>query len=383
MNIDYDNELYLCIDCAKDSKLKKYILQNKTKKHVCSFCHKVNKITLDIFKNISFDNFLRALIRYHYWEDEYNRHFGGVDYLSNLLDCENPLINSDRIVDDTVKECLFFGAEDCDFDDHPNIVELFYGHNEIAGRLSFGERIKDRRNLTLTKLEDELLQKNYYLLENRVIKEIQSYAKYYQSTLEVNQIFYRGRTGFSKVLKKKDFDYDFTKKEGNLRYISYKGKDIGAPPIKSTKSGRLNRHGVSFLYLATDINTAISELRPHPGDKISIGAFKCIKKLIIVDFDQAFIRLSQTEEALEKFIYLNHIDQLFSKPIIPSKNHLYVITQFFADIFRKIGFDGISFSSSVSTGQNILIFDPSNFKYTRKDANVYSVNSLKYNYELT
>ena len=38
-------------------------------------------------------------------------------------------------------------------------------------------------------------------------KEIQSYIKYFTSSIKVKQIFYRARTGYSKVLKKKDFDY--------------------------------------------------------------------------------------------------------------------------------------------------------------------------------
>jgi hypothetical protein len=107
-----------------------------------------------------------------------------------------------------------------------------------------------------------------------------------------------------------------------------------------------------------------------------------LRDLKIVDFDMSFIKLSSTEESLNNFTYLNHIDQLLSRPITPEERDLYIITQFFADIFRKLKFDGILFSSSIGSGQNLLIFDPSNFEYNEEDSSVYEINRLRYEYTM-
>ena len=159
----------------------------------------------------------------------------------------------------------------------------------------------------------------------------------------------------------------------------YKKDKIGAPETKLVKGGRLNRLGVSFLYLATNIETAINEVRPDPGHKVSIGKFKSVKDLRIVDFDKAFINMSDTEKSLNDFQLLNHIDQLFSRPITQDERHKYIITQFFSDIFRKLGFDGVMFTSSVGSGKNLLIFNPKNFIYVgSKENKVYDILKLRY-----
>lgn len=375
MNIDYDNELYICINCAKDSKLKKYILLHEPREHICSFCQTKQKITLDIFNNPKFYNFLRALIRYHFWEDEYNEHFGG-DNLYTLIQNSNLILNHDRIIENY----LFEAINEYKFDD-PSIIELYYGHDEYGNRLSFGQRYKNKKEASLSWLEKRLLNDNYFLFEEDVIKEMLAYLEYFENSIAKNDIFYRARIGYKDKVKNLDTIWDYTDEDSYSKYIPYSDGDIGAPPPTLTSAGRLNRQGVSFLYLATDINTAIAEVRPHPGHKVSIGCFKSKQYLKIVDFDIAFIRLSKTEDSLQKFIYLNHIDQLLSRPITPDERHLYIITQFFADIFRKMGFSGIQFSSSVGEGQNILIFDPSNFQYIDEQSSVYEIKSLQYSIE--
>ncbi len=380
MEFDYDSELYICIDCIKNTKLKKFLLNEQTEHGICSFCHIENEILLDIFDNKKFYNFLRALIRYYFWEDEYNRHFGGVVSISELFENENNFIFSDRVVDEMIYDSLEHGINDYNWYDD-SIVELYYGKQD-GYRDSFGERYIDRRDSSLSKLEVELLEKNYFLLEDDIKVILLSYEQYYENHILKNELFYRARIGFKEVINKPLEDVDYTDRESFYDYIPYKNDEIGSPPVKYTSQGRLNRLGVSFLYLATDINTTIAEVRPHPGHKVSLGTFQCKNDLKIVDFNMAFIRLSKNEETMEKFVYLNHIDQLLSRPITPDERHLYFITQFFADIFRKIGFDGISFTSSVGDGQNLLIFDPSNFQYIENESGVYEIKSLKYEHTL-
>ena len=43
---------------------------------------------------------------------------------------------------------------------------------------------------------------------------------------------------------------------------AYESSDIKAPPRGTASSGRINPAGISYLYLASDKTTAISEVRP-------------------------------------------------------------------------------------------------------------------------
>lgn len=65
-------------------------------------------------------------------------------------------------------------------------------------------------------------------------------------------------------------------------------------------------------------------------------------------------------------------------PLTPEERTMYLITQFFSDIFRKLGFDGVMFSSSVENGQNVLVYDPDLFQYIEENSSVYKVEKLEY-----
>ena len=50
------------------------------------------------------------------------------------------------------------------------------------------------------------------------------------------------------------------------------------PPARFVKGGRFNRQGVSYLYLADNVETCISEIHLQVGQICSIVQFKCIKE---------------------------------------------------------------------------------------------------------
>jgi hypothetical protein len=48
-------------------------------------------------------------------------------------------------------------------------------------------------------------------------------------------------------------------------------EEMGAPPFSKATDGRVNPRGISYLYMATNPQTAIAEIRPWLDAKISIG----------------------------------------------------------------------------------------------------------------
>ncbi len=374
------NEILMCLDCIKDTKLKKYFLSKTLENGVCTFCKKSHHNCLGI-DNDEFANMARALIRYHYYEVEYNRHFGGLS-LTELLLGENEIFHSEKLADEVDIDILTGIIEDLRFDDNTEVA-LYYGH--IDGiRGAFMERIKNRKDKRIEKLEAQLLEQNYFTLEDEFQRDLKSYEKYFKSKIQKKELFYRARIGYAKKEETKGgFFYDPTDEDALVKYIPYKKSEIGAPPISSLSLGRLNRMGVSYLYLATDIETALTEVRPDPGHKVSVGCFRAKQKLKIADLDRAFIAMAKNEKSMDDYRYLNHIDQILSRAITRDERHKYLVTQFVSDGFRKLGYDGIFYSSSITGGQNLLIFNPDMFEYVEYESSVYDINIVKYNYTKT
>lgn len=377
-----EEECFICIDCAKDYKLKKYILSQDFIQADCHFCKKTNPVCLQILDNSEFMNFMRALIRFHYWEDEYNRHFGGDNIACLIGKKDNPIFNSDRfVIDGYCLDDLVCGIEDVKYNDESK-VEIYYGHQD-GFRCSFGKALKYNENAYINRLKKELFQKNYFLLEDEFISELSKYIKFIDKNLDNSKKYYRARVGIEEVVEKSWDEIsgligNYTDVNFRIKYIPYSHDKISAPPVTKVEQGRLNRNNVSYLYIATDIETAISEVRPHPGHKVSVGCFRLKNTIRIADLNNSFQFFSQNEESLKSYTFLNDIDKHLSMPVIPEEKHMYLITQFFSDCFRKMNFDGISFTSSVGPGENFLIFNPENFEYIEDSASVFEVEKVEY-----
>ena len=153
-------------------------------------------------------------------------------------------------------------------------------------------------------------------------------------------------------------------------------------PIEySAAEGRVNPKGIPYLYVATDKETAMSEVRPWLGSNISVGQFKTIKKLRVIDCSvhhaKGFVfYFDEPEEKEKELAVWSHIDQAFSKPVtLSDQTSDYVPTQIIAELFKSEGFDGIIYKSSLSKGFNLVLFDINSahikncFLYAAKEIN--------------
>lgn len=141
-------------------------------------------------------------------------------------------------------------------------------------------------------------------------------------------------------------------------------------PLKfSASEGRANPKGISYLYLATSKETAMSEVRPWIGSEISVAQFKINNELSIIDcsvnhsanplyFDLERGFYEPSDEEKEKSVWA-HIDKAFSEPVVQNDNRAhYVPTQIIAELFKNNGLDGIAYKSLLSDGYNIVLFHP-------------------------
>lgn len=174
--------------------------------------------------------------------------------------------------------------------------------------------------------------------------------------------FYRGRIG-KRIVQGAIDDY-------NTQFIMpYYGGMIEAAPPLYTSGGRFNRAGVSYLYLATDLETCFAEVHLQVGQECSVGKFKCVN-------DIELINLSDFGDELELKIWYDIITQ----PVHDEIKYKYFITQFIAEVLMKLNSNGLYFKSVQSNGHNIVCFKLDNFELVSYSEKLYMAKKIKYDY---
>jgi len=135
------------------------------------------------------------------------------------------------------------------------------------------------------------------------------------------------------------------------------------PRTENVFEGRANPKGIPFLYLASEQETAMSEVRPWLGSSISLGLFSLEKDLRLIDLSLGhdkfiFYFNEPNSEEREKAVWYD-IDRAFSRPVTRTDNHTeYIPTQIIAEFFKKNNFDGVIYKSNFgSNGYNIALFN--------------------------
>lgn len=154
-------------------------------------------------------------------------------------------------------------------------------------------------------------------------------------------------------------------------------EQMGAPPKDKAKGGRIDCKGIPVLYVSSDRDTAMSEVRPWPGQKISLAQFALLREVKVVDFSMNCFR--GTIDDLDRLWPLPHllhktplteaeheeimwcwIDKAFATPVSDTNDPVdYVPTQIIADVFKAADYDGMCYRSSVANGLNYAFFDVS------------------------
>lgn len=158
---------------------------------------------------------------------------------------------------------------------------------------------------------------------------------------------------------------------------------MGKPPEKISTAGRANPIGIPYLYTASNIETAIAEIRPHKGDKITVAKFEVKEPLSLADLRSPRRSVSPfglDENGLNQIFidldYLCHLGDELSKPILPREAHLeYLSSQYLCELIKHCGFDGVVYTSSVGDGDNYAIF--SDTKLEAIERSVYTVDNIE------
>ncbi|VVE50142.1 hypothetical protein PHO31112_04643 [Pandoraea horticolens] len=143
--------------------------------------------------------------------------------------------------------------------------------------------------------------------------------------------------------------------------------DMGAPPKSLASHGRANPVGIPYLYLGSKPETAIAEIRPHTGETAFVADFTITDPVRIVDlrnprsFVSPFIWSDAVDVAQLRadIPFLERLGQELTRPVLPRSAAIdYIPSQYLCEFIKKSGFDGVAYSSSVSDGINLALFDP-------------------------
>lgn len=173
----------------------------------------------------------------------------------------------------------------------------------------------------------------------------------------------------------------------------FEEKDLKAPPVGAASAGRLNSEGISRLYLCSEEETAISEIRASRHDVVTIGKFRVNEKLRILDlsnFDQINILSSfGYREFLKYYLNMEALKQIsdeLARPVRSSdKAKDYLATQYISDFVKSItgeeksSYQGIKYRSTASeTGYNLMLFVDAEIDLVSQETK--SINYIKYLY---
>lgn len=190
--------------------------------------------------------------------------------------------------------------------------------------------------------------------------------------------------------------------DGNPQPCPISPLEMGPPPKHIAKAGRLNSEGIPYLYLSTKIDTAVAEVKPWIGSELTIGFFKVLSDLKIVDtsddkskhplFLYEFVnqngevidikkRSIESYTSIEKEEYIwSDINSAYSRPISPNDSPLkYLPTQYLSEKLKIEGYDGIAYKSSLNQGgHNITLFDPEKAKCV--GCRMFDIEQIKYEF---
>ncbi|MSP20406.1 MAG: RES domain-containing protein [Alphaproteobacteria bacterium] len=159
-------------------------------------------------------------------------------------------------------------------------------------------------------------------------------------------------------------------------------------PLKDrAREGRANPIGIPVAYAASDEDTALSEVRPAPGEYVSLVTLVTTRVLRMVncavDHDKTPLsylyagRGSSPDEMVQGV--WSSIDEAFARPVSRSDDVAeYSATQIIAELFRDQGVEGIVYKSRMSdAGYNWALFDPTAVHIIKGSQSVFRTGRIR------
>lgn len=313
---------------------------------------------------------LRAWLRHHVDEWRYNPDLGGMAEPARLL-AEAGVV----AVDEGAPAAPIRRALAAVFAPSPRDPVSIY-RAECPGQAEPFHAIDTALSPELAGYVARLQHENAFELAELFDARLQMLARHIERDIAADSLFYRARLGVPQRYARRDGGWGQT-----VRYQPFSGAKMTAPPPPFAPAGRANRQGVAVLYLASDVLTAVAEIRPHPAHLISVSEFVATRDLRIADFGTLDFKDWWRDDAAIALYHLAvSLDRALSEAVVPEHRHRYTVTQLLAELLRQRGYDGIRFRSAVASGTNLCIFRPHLFRERGEGGRVLRVEALRYDF---
>lgn len=344
------NKLVCCEKCFKSKEIKS-IITSLDKLGDCDFCKCRNVKIYDLDKDKGLDELFQVLLSVFEAKDNLLIE----NYPPNkLISIKYELEKKWNIFNGYDSEDIYLFLSELFKHTYPEKIDLLndqVGIREWMNKV-FLEANSVLKGITWKEFVDYIKHENRFHSNHVNLEVLEEYI-HRLSVVVNNKTFYRARISNEKELTTPE--------------------DMSAPRKEMATAGRANSEGIRHLYLSSNVETVISEIRPSIGDTVFIGEFPIYTQEIkVIDF--RLLKNLDVFETLEdnptRFaINLETFDEMskaISKPVRSGDSKLdYLPTQFIVDFIKSLnnskglGYQGIIFESTLSTsGFNLMIFEP-------------------------
>ncbi len=177
----------------------------------------------------------------------------------------------------------------------------------------------------------------------------------------------------------------------NANETAFPIEEMGPPPSGTATHGRANPPGIPYLYVGSTPETAIAEIRPHTGETVTVAEFKInTAEIAVVDLRRPKLLISPfslgDEDEIGKLRgdidFLEQLGAELTRAVRPLVTPIeYVPSQYLCEFIKRSGWEGVLYSSSVSDGVNLALFDCG--KAISKKAALWRVKKVTVEVELS
>lgn len=329
----------LCLNCIGD---KSYKAENQFS-GFCDFCHKESKNCIrieDLFEMLEpFLKLYTPVEAFVNLEELKEREFH--EYIWDILqeDWELfPEFDSNQLqllLTEIMKET---SEEDLLYSNVKNDYEYY------------GEGLEKEAELKMewNKFCDEIINRNRYFPKKIInLPTLKRIIGFLDTRIKTGEVFYRARIS------------------EDQQHIPC--SKMGIPPARLAKNGRANPIGIPYLYVAKEEKTAVFEIKPKVSDTVVIGEFFVLETLSIINLSVPRISSPfRFRDRLQEFLlykgYLRLLGNELSKPIDQIKENEYIPLQYLCEFIKSCGYDGVSYHSSICSGENYAFFSDEKLK---------------------
>lgn len=362
-----DQRVYVCHGCVGDEFFKKEI-QSDGDVETCSFCE--NRCKVFTLEDLA--DRIHGVIREHFYLTSIEPE--GIDY---RLVREGVWERPGEPISDVIADLAEIVEKIAE------VVRKYLSDQHGYSTVRDGEEdpYADDALYEENRIDDLSFQETWNAFITEISSRSRFFSQYAQEALE--EIFgetdtltsFDGTPVIREILPTDDERYIFRARvcfsETELKkMLSVPVVQIGPPPSRKARAGRMNAAGISVFYGAMEEDTCIAEARAPVGSYVVLGRFEVIRPVRLLDFDaltKVYVEGSHFDPEYHtrrsRAAFLGRLVHDISRPVMPRDEEFeYLPTQAVSEFLAartKPRLDGIVFHSSQTGGEgrNLVLFN--------------------------